>query len=84
MLTENEYEAHLKNVEAILNAPVLTRITEVKSFMRIMSFYSSFVKNFAIIAAPLYDLTKENVLIFFGQIKLKKLVKFLKVRLLIK
>ena len=60
-MTENGYEIDPKNVEAIVNAPVHTNITEVESVMGMISFYSSFIKNFAIIAAPLYDLTKKNV-----------------------
>ena len=59
-LTENRYEADPKKVEAIVNAPVPTNITEMKSVMGMMLFYSNFIKNFAIIAALLYDLTKKN------------------------
>ena len=50
----------LKKVEAIVNAPVLTSITKMKSVIEMMSFYSSFSKHFAIIAAPFYDLTKKE------------------------
>ena len=57
-MTENGYEADPKKVEAIVNTPVPTSITEVKSVMGKMLFYISFIKNFAIIEAPLYDLTK--------------------------
>ena len=65
LLTENGYEADPKKVEAIVNASIPTNITEVKSVMWMMSFYSSFIKNFAIIAAPLYDLTKECKICLF-------------------
>ena len=58
-MTKNRYETDLINVKAIVNAPVPTNTTELKSVMGIMSFYSSFIKDFAIIAAPLYDLTKK-------------------------
>ena len=61
VLTDNGYEADPQKVKAIVSAPVPTNTTEVKSVMGMMSFYSSFIKNFAIIAAPLYDLTKKNV-----------------------
>ena len=73
-----------KKVEAIVNAPVPTNITEVKSVMGMISFYSNFIKNIAIIAAPLYDLKKKRMLNLFCQIKLKKLLNFLKVKSLIK
>ena len=44
MLSENGYEADPKKMEAIVNALVPTNITEVKSVMKMMSFYSSFLK----------------------------------------
>ena len=58
MLTENEYEADLKRLKVILNAPIPINITEVKSVLGMMLFYSSFIKNVTIIALPLNDLTK--------------------------
>ena len=64
MLTENGYDADPKKVEAIINVPVPTNISEIKSVIGMMSFYSSFIKKFSIIAAPFYDLTKKNVKIF--------------------
>ena len=45
--------------------------------MGMMSFYSSFIKNFAIIAAPLYDLTKKNVKFSWSN-KAKKAFEILK------
>ena len=60
MLTENGYEANPKKVRAIVNALVSTNITEVNLFWE-CHFYSSFIKNFATIAAPLYDLRKKDV-----------------------
>ena len=61
VLTENGYEADLKKLETIVNTPVPANITEVKSVMEMMSFYSSFIESFTIIVAPLYDMTKNNV-----------------------
>ena len=55
VFTENGYEADPKKVESILNAPVPTNITEVKSVIGMTSFYSSFIKNFAIIETLLCD-----------------------------
>ena len=72
-----------KKVETFVYALVPTNITEVKSVMGMLSFYSSFLNNFAIIAAPPYDLTKK-MLSLFGQIKLRKLLKLLKEKLLTK
>ena len=76
-MTENGYEIDPKNVEAIVNVPVHTNITEVKSVIGMISFYSSFIKNFAIIAAPLYDLTKKNVKFSWSN-KAKKAFEILK------
>ena len=46
-----------KNLEAIAQCPPLDTYTEVKSFVGLIGHYRCFIKGFANIAAPLYDLT---------------------------
>ena len=60
-LSSKGYEPDDEKVRAILDVPVPTTVTELKSFLGFISFYHSFVKNFATIASPLYDLTKKGV-----------------------
>ena len=46
-----------KNLEAITQCPPLDTETKVKSFVGLIGHYRRFIKGFANIAAPLYDLT---------------------------
>ena len=46
-----------KNVASILECPVLKTFTDIHSFTGAESHYRCFIKGFAKIAAPLYDLT---------------------------
>ena len=46
-----------KNLESIAQCPPLDTYTKVKSFMGLVGHYRCFIKGFAKIAAPLYDLT---------------------------
>lgn len=45
-------------VSAILNYPKPNTYTELKRFIGLASWYRRFVENFALVAAPLHDLTK--------------------------
>ena len=46
-----------KNLESIAQCPPLHMYTKVKSFVGLVGHYRRFIKGFAKIAAPLYDLT---------------------------
>ena len=46
-----------KKVEAILNWPLPTSITEVRAFLGFVGFYRRFIRNFATIPTPLTNLT---------------------------
>ena len=46
-----------KNLEAIARCPPLDTYTKVKSFVGLIGHYRHFIKGFANIVAPLYDLT---------------------------
>ena len=50
------------NVEIILNFPVPKNKKDVRSFLGMCGYYCRFVENYAVIAKPLTDLTKKNVL----------------------
>ena len=49
-----------KNLESIAQCPPPDTYTKVKSFMGLVGHYRHFIKGFAKIAAPLYDLTSGN------------------------
>ena len=49
-----------KNVESIAQCPPLDTNTKVKSFVGLVGHYRCFIKGFAKIAAPLYDLTSRD------------------------
>ena len=49
-----------KNLESIAQCPPLDTYTKVKSFMGLIGHYRHFIKGFAKIAAPLYDLTSDD------------------------
>ena len=49
-----------KNLESIAQCPPPDTYTKVKSFVGLVGHYGHFIKGFAKIAAPLYDLTSGN------------------------
>ena len=49
-----------KNLESIAQCPPPDTYTKVKSFMGLVGHYRHFIKGFAKIAAPLYDLTSSD------------------------
>ena len=49
-----------KNLESIAQCPPPDTYTKVKSFVGLVGHYRHFIKGFAKIAAPLYDLTSSN------------------------
>jgi len=54
-------------VEAVVSWPIPTNLTEVRSFTALAAYYRKFVKGFAAIAKPLFELTQKVVLSFGPQ-----------------
>ena len=48
-------------VETIESFPVLCKIKHPRSFLEMIGYYCKFMRNFAVIAKTLYDLTKTGV-----------------------
>lgn len=60
IISENGIHMDPKKVQAIKEWPDLHNVHEVRSFLGLCSYYRSFIKNFAHIASPLHDLTKQK------------------------
>jgi hypothetical protein len=52
---------NISKVIKIIKWPFPNDITEVKIFVRVAIYYKIFIKNFAIIAAPIYSLIKKEI-----------------------
>jgi hypothetical protein len=48
-------------VEVLLNWPIPSTLTELRSFLGLANFYHKFISSFSKIALPLHQLTKNNV-----------------------
>lgn len=48
------------NVNAIHSFPLLKNSKEVHSFLELASYFRRFVKDFSIVAKPLYDLIRKD------------------------
>lgn len=65
-ITENSIRPNENNLNAIQSFPVPYNVKDVQSFLGLCSYFRKFIKNFAGIAKPLYDLIKGNKPFIFG------------------
>src|SRR5205807_6985108 len=54
-------------VKAVLNWPMPTNIRQVRAFLGLGNFYHHFIKDYAILARPLTDLTRKDKAFTFGE-----------------
>ncbi|KAK9708862.1 RNase H-like domain found in reverse transcriptase [Popillia japonica] len=55
-----------ENIAAVLQYPIPNSAKQVQSFLGLASYFRRFVKNFSVVAKPLYDLIKKNAKFEFG------------------
>ncbi len=55
----------VKKIRAIAKLPQPNSPKAVRQFLGKCSYYNEFIENFAIIAAPLFELTKKNIQYFW-------------------
>ncbi|KHJ85419.1 reverse transcriptase, partial [Oesophagostomum dentatum] len=66
-ISKDSYSPAERNVRAIKECPVPKTVKDVKGFIGMANFFRKFIKNFASIAAPLYDITKPSVKFEWGE-----------------
>ena len=53
-------EIEKEKVKTVLYWLTLKEVKDIQKFLGLANYYQQFIKNFAVIARPLYDLVKEN------------------------
>ena len=61
VLSEDGIEVQAEKVETVCNWPTPQRLTDLRSFLGLCSYYRRFIPGFADIAAPLHALQRKNV-----------------------
>ena len=60
VINENGISVDPQKIEAIVNWPISTNVTEVCSFMGLAGYYRRFVKDYSKEAVPLTQLTRKG------------------------
>jgi len=60
IILENKVQMDEEKLSGVLEWPVPTKVKQVQAFLDFANFYCRFIKNFAKILKPLFDLTKKD------------------------
>jgi len=71
VISKDGIEADNKGLEAIQMFPVPSNLHAVQSFLGLCQYFRRFIKDFSVIAKPLYDLTKKDKKFNFGTAELE-------------
>lgn len=66
VITEEGISPSPENIESVINFPIPQTCKEVHRFVSLASFFRRFIKDFAVIARPLYSLCRKNAEFQFG------------------
>ena len=61
LIDEHGLQPLQDKIRAIRDAPTLTNVTELKSYLGLLSYYGKFLSNLSSRLAPLYQLLKQKV-----------------------
>ncbi|XP_028078926.1 uncharacterized protein LOC114280752 [Camellia sinensis] len=67
IITKEGVSVDPHKIEAIINWPTPTNVTEVRSFMGLAGYYRRFVQDFSKIAVPLTQLTRKGVAVKWSE-----------------
>lgn len=56
-----------RNIESVVDFPTPRSVRDVQSFLGLCSYFRRFIKDFSILAQPLYNLVRRNVNFQFGE-----------------
>lgn len=60
ILSKDGIKPNVEKIKAILKAPVPQNVTQIKSFVGMVMFYSKFLQNLNVLLSPLYNLLKKG------------------------
>jgi hypothetical protein len=51
-----------QKIKTIIELPMLTIVTNIKTFFNLIGYYYNYVKGYSHIATPLFELTKKDIM----------------------
>ena len=60
VIRPEEIKIEEKKVKGVLDQLTLKEVKDVQKFLRLTNYYQQFIKNFTVIARPLYDIVKKD------------------------
>ena len=61
LISKDGIQPSQSKLEAVINAPKPSNVSQLKAFLGLVNYYSRFLKNLAIDLQPLYKLLQKNI-----------------------